>query len=140
MASRAGDVCWTQTSVCAWRQPATAFSRDSPSEPQGDEVGTRMHTNKHTRMTAAPVTSSHNRGHCHFFAGTNTIKNGRRHGWGVVRESTDKGLMRERKPFCLDWCSVQTENMALLLTGLHQNACVSGLWGGSSRHTVKEES
>lgn len=78
-------------------QDATAFSRDSPSEPEGDEVGTHMHTNEHTRLTAAPVTSSHNRGHCHFFAGTNTIKNDRRHRWGGggVRESTDKGLRRE---------------------------------------------
>lgn len=117
----------------ASRQPTRAFSQEPPSEPQGDEFCTRTHANKHACMTAAPVTSSHNRGHCHFFAGTNTIKNGRRRGWGVGGESTDKGLRREWKPFCSDCCSVQTENMAPLLTGLYTRTHVYWVDAGGLR-------
>ncbi len=32
------------------------------------------HAHTATSMTAAPVTSSNNGGHCHFFVSTNTIK------------------------------------------------------------------
>lgn len=48
-------------------------------------------------------------------------------------ESTDKGLRREWKPFCSDCCSVQTENMAPLLTGLYTRTHVYWVDAGGLR-------
>lgn len=36
-----------------------------------------------------------------------------------AKEKSDKGLMREKEPFCWDWWRVQMENMAPFLTAIH---------------------